>query len=202
MSPRPGASALKIGSRALHGLGRPADHETIAALQTPNAAAGADIEVINSARGQFLRAANVVDVIGISAVDDAVVSLKSRCEFLHAALHSRGRNHEPGGARRSQPGDELFHRSRADRALLYQCLHILGVAIVDDAFVIVAEQAQNHVRAHPAESDHSYLHVCILLKTKLPTLAAFAVLWRSASEKFRSKICFPFVTELVQIGER
>ena len=60
-SPRPGASVLKIGSRCFDHAVRPADHLAIAALQAPHAAAGADVDILNSLgrqvpwRGEYRR---------------------------------------------------------------------------------------------------------------------------------------------------
>ena len=49
-----------------------ADHLAEAALEPPDAAARAGIHVVNAVRGQYLRAANVVDVVRVAAVDDDV----------------------------------------------------------------------------------------------------------------------------------
>ena len=53
-------------------LGVAADHLAVAALEAPHAARDPDIEVAQSARGEFLRAADVVDVVAVAAVDEAV----------------------------------------------------------------------------------------------------------------------------------
>src|SRR5262245_22864965 len=53
----------------------PADHHAIAALQAPYTAAGPDIDVVDSSRCQFPGPADVVDVIGIAAIDQDVVGL-------------------------------------------------------------------------------------------------------------------------------
>ena len=58
--------------------GLAADHQAVAALQAPDAAAGADIGVVNAARLQLLGAANVVDVIRVAAIDDDVALLHAR----------------------------------------------------------------------------------------------------------------------------
>ena len=54
-----------------------ADHLAEAALQSPDASAGADIDIVQTLSGQFLSAANVVDVVGVAAVDDDVARLRS-----------------------------------------------------------------------------------------------------------------------------
>ena len=48
MSPRPGARVLKIGSSLLHDFLGAANHHAVAALQAPDAAAGADVDVVNA----------------------------------------------------------------------------------------------------------------------------------------------------------
>ena len=45
------------------------------------------------------------------------------------------------------------------RAVCGQLRDRLAVAIVDDAGVAVALQPAHHVRAHPAKTDHSELHL-------------------------------------------
>src|SRR5579872_3700065 len=53
-----------------------ADHEAIAALQPPDAAAGADIDVMDASFLQRFGAADIVLVEAIAAVDDDVVRLQ------------------------------------------------------------------------------------------------------------------------------
>ena len=72
----PGASVAKIGSRRLHDLRLAADHHAVAALQAPDAAAGADVDVVDALRREFLGAADVVDVVGVAAVDEDVARLE------------------------------------------------------------------------------------------------------------------------------
>ena len=43
-------------------------------------------------------------------------------------------------------------------AFLGQGLHVVRVAVVNDALVVVFHQAARHVCTHPAETDHSDLH--------------------------------------------
>src|SRR5438552_28110 len=49
-----------------------ADHLAVAALQAPDAAAGADIDIMQALRLQLGGAADVVDVVRVAAVDDDV----------------------------------------------------------------------------------------------------------------------------------
>ena len=44
------------------------------------------------------------------------------------------------------------------RALSRQLRNGISVDVVDDAFVTIAHEASDDVRAHPTESDHSEIH--------------------------------------------
>ena len=69
-----------------------------------------------------------------------------------------GRDHQPDGARLRQLLDELGQRGRADGFLLHQLGDRLRGHVVHDAFVPAPHEPAHHVRAHPAEADHSQLH--------------------------------------------
>jgi hypothetical protein len=94
-----------------------ADHLAIAALEAPDAAAGADVDVMNALGGEFLGAANVVDVIGIAAVDHDVAGFELRGEVLQGGIHNAGGNHQPDGARLREFLYEVVERRRTRGAL-------------------------------------------------------------------------------------
>ena len=100
-------------------VGLAADHLAEAALQSPDAAAGAGIDVVDAPWPQRLGAADVVDVVGVAAVDDDVARLE------------RGRRGPPGSVSTTAAGTiiqatrgllefglEVIERGGADRALL------------------------------------------------------------------------------------
>src|SRR5438034_10969759 len=60
---------LEDGIEAFHHGRFSTDHLAISALESPDAAAGAHVTVMNAFCGELSRAANIVDVIGISAVN-------------------------------------------------------------------------------------------------------------------------------------
>ena len=72
MLPIPGARVAKIGFELLNYVPFSADHHAVTTFQSPDAAACAHVDIMNSFRGQFLRATNVIDVVRIAAVDDRV----------------------------------------------------------------------------------------------------------------------------------
>ncbi len=53
-----------------------ANHQAVAAFDAPDAAAGADIEVVDTAGLQVTRAPNIVDVVRIPAVDHNITRLQ------------------------------------------------------------------------------------------------------------------------------
>ena len=66
----------------IDGLLVAADHQAIAALQAPDAAAGAAVDVVDALGLQRLGPPDVVLVEGVAAVDDAVARLQQRAELL------------------------------------------------------------------------------------------------------------------------
>src|ERR1700682_4431478 len=69
---------LEDGVEALYNFIFSADHLAIAAFQAPNAAAGSHVNVVQAFGREFFCAANVVNVIGIAAVDHDIAGLKLR----------------------------------------------------------------------------------------------------------------------------
>ena len=55
-----------------------ADHHAITAFQTPDAAAGAHIHIMNFFRRQFPARADVIDIVGIAAVNEDVAGGQQR----------------------------------------------------------------------------------------------------------------------------
>ena len=72
MSPIPGAMRLEDGIEMLDCVLGAADHHAVAAFETPNAAAGSYIDIMDSFGGELFGAANVVNVVGVAAVDEDV----------------------------------------------------------------------------------------------------------------------------------
>ena len=64
--------------------------------------------------GELLGAADVVDVIGIAAVDEDVARFEKRQQIGDRLVDHGGRNHQPDGARLFEFFDEIRERSCAD----------------------------------------------------------------------------------------
>ena len=96
-------------------LVRAADHHAVAALQTPHAAAGAHIHVVDSLRREFLGAADIVDIVGVAAVDEDVSRLEIGHEVSDGFVHDCRRDHQPDCPRLVELLHEVLQRGRALR---------------------------------------------------------------------------------------
>ncbi len=147
-----------------------ADHQAEAALEAPDAAARADVDVVDAFLLELLRVANVVVVVGVAAVDDRVAGLEHLGQRLDRLVGDlAGGNHHPGRARLLELGGEVRKRLGPDRAVCGERLHRVGADVVADAVVPVADQPPNHAGAHPAEPDHSELHGRVCGHDSLPS---------------------------------
>jgi hypothetical protein len=91
----------------LHRVGLAADHHAVAAIEAPDAAARADVDIVDALGFQFLRAPDVVDAIGIAAVDQDVAGLEMGQQVGDALVDHARRHHQPDRARLLQRFDEL-----------------------------------------------------------------------------------------------
>jgi hypothetical protein len=145
--PRPGASACNT-----------ADHQAVAAIETPHAAGGADVEIVNALGGELLRSRDRILVMRVAAVDDDVAARHQRPQRRDHIVNHRGGHHQPDGARRLQLLDETLEGCGVDRAFALERAAGFGAAVVDDGGMPGADEALDHVGAHPAEADHADLH--------------------------------------------
>src|SRR5438128_649651 len=63
-----------------------ANHLTISSVESPNAAAGANVTIVNAFCREFLGAANVVNVIGIAAINHDVVFFEFGDEIVQRGV--------------------------------------------------------------------------------------------------------------------
>ena len=113
-----------------------ADHHAVAALQTPDATARADVDVVDSLGGEFLRAPDVVHVVGVAAVDEDVAASRDTAEQSAMVLSTTA----AGTISQTARGFASFftrscQRGRPGRLLLDQLFHRLGRPVEDDAVV-------------------------------------------------------------------
>src|SRR5262249_38794377 len=157
-----GSKLREDGIEMLHDRRFAADHEAISALASPDAPAGPDVDIVDALPAKLLRTADVVDVIGVAAVDEDVAGRELGDELGDGRVHGRGWDHQPDGAWSLQPFHDIRGRRGADRFGPRELFDRLRRPVVHHALMAAGEQAMDHVRAHTAESDHSELHSWLL----------------------------------------
>src|SRR5437870_13909940 len=70
-----------------------ADHHAVTSLQSPNATIRSDVHVVDSFRREFLGTPDIVNIIGIPAVDQNVLCFKMGQEIRDSFVHDRSGNH-------------------------------------------------------------------------------------------------------------
>ena len=138
------------------------DHHAVAALQTPDSTARSHVDVVNPLRCQFLGPTDIINVVGISSVDEDVVRPKMRQKVGNALIHHGRRDHQPDRPRLLQPLHEIRQRVRSGRLFLNQIFDHLRRSIEDDARVSALHQAPSHICSHPSKTNHSELHRSLL----------------------------------------
>ena len=143
----------------LHHLGRSADHEAVAALRAPDAAAGAHVAVLDALFSQLFGAANVVNVIRVSAVDQDVALAQQLLEGLNLLVHHARRNHQPHRLRRLELVHKVLERGALGRAKLgFDVGHRFRAHIEHHAAVTRLLEALDHIASHSSQSNQSNLH--------------------------------------------
>src|SRR5260370_42173467 len=106
------------------------DHVAEAQLESPDATAGAGIDVVNPLRRERFGSPDVVDVIRIAAVNDDVVALEPARQVRDGLLDDRRRHHHPRNARQLELGGKIVERRRTHSALLREFLYRGGADVV------------------------------------------------------------------------
>ena len=104
-----------------------ADHHAVAALQAPYAAACAHVHVVDPFGCQFLGAPDVVDVVGIAAVDEDVARIEVRQQVGDGLVHHcrRAPSARPPAASRASSRDPASDAA-PHGVLVDQFIHRLG----------------------------------------------------------------------------
>src|SRR5271163_3538566 len=89
------------------------NHLAEAAIEAPYAAAGAGVDIVDALFAQGLRPANIIDVVGIAAINDDVAALEVLGEIANSGFNHGSRNHHPGDTRVAQLGGEIAERGCA-----------------------------------------------------------------------------------------
>src|SRR5262245_44798965 len=101
-------------AETLHWIRFAADHHAIAALQPPDATARADVDIADPLGHQLLGSADVVDVVGIAAVNENVTALKVWQQIGNGPVDHARWHHQPDGAGLRELLCELRQRRGTD----------------------------------------------------------------------------------------
>src|SRR5665213_329002 len=145
----------------LHDVALAADHETEPAIEAPDAAARAGVHIVNALGFERGRAADVIHVMRVAAVDQNVAGLQMLHERVDGGVDDSGWHHHPDRARLRQRAGKRVDGCRAGRAIFRQRGDGAAVHVVRDAGVTTAHQSPHHVRAHAPETDHADLHFAL-----------------------------------------
>src|SRR5215472_14596434 len=91
----PGSESRENRIEMLDDIILPADHHAVATFETPHAATGTHVHVVNLLGREVLCALYVVDVVGVSAVDEDVACLEVWQQIRNRLIDRCRRNHEP-----------------------------------------------------------------------------------------------------------
>jgi hypothetical protein len=80
---------------------------------------------MNLLRREFRRAPNVVDIIGITAIDKDVAGFQQVCQIGDGFIHDCCGNHQPDRSRLRELADEVSQRDGSYRFLKNQLLYRL-----------------------------------------------------------------------------
>ena len=133
-----------------------ADHHAVSALESPYAAAGSHINVVNAFALQFIRPAHIIFEVGVAAVDDGVSRLHVAASFCTVA--SVG---PPAGTmiQTARGGVSLAIRSSSEAEPVApspaRLLYRVRAEVGNHELMSAAHQSPRHIRAHAAETYHS-----------------------------------------------
>src|SRR5271157_1599928 len=137
----------------LHDSFLTANHQAVAALETPNAAARSNIYVVNAFRFKFRSAPDIIMVVGIAAVDDNVTGSKEWDYGSQRCIHRGCWHHQPDSAGCRKLTDEVSQRRCpfCDGSFFQKRLHGFRVAGITDNSMTCTNQPLRHEGAHAAE---------------------------------------------------
>ena len=106
-----GREDRKNGVKAMDRIRRTANHQTITPLQPPDTPGSAAINVMDLFCGKLPRAADVILVERIAAINDDVIGFQHVAKALNCILgYLSSRQHDPDGARRRQRVYQFLQR--------------------------------------------------------------------------------------------
>jgi hypothetical protein len=107
---------------------------------------------------KFLGTPDVVDVVGVAAIDENIASLERGQDIRDGLVDDRRRHHQPYRSRLLEFFHQIRQRGSSHRIFLYQFFDCSRRHIEDHAIVPISDEPAHHIGAHPAQADHSELH--------------------------------------------
>jgi len=139
-----------------------ADHHAIAALQPPDAAGRAHIQIGDAVTMQLMGAADIVFEKAIAAIDDAVALVHQLAQCGDGLFGDpAGGQHDPDRTWRLQLLNQVFERSGAFRlsfGSVLQRLHGPCIGIEANHHVTGPHHPPADIGPHAAQSDNPQLH--------------------------------------------
>jgi len=132
-----------------------ADHQAIAAFQTPNATTGTDIDVVELFGSEVFGAGDVVLVAGVATVDQDIAGGHAAGQILDHGIHHRRRHHHPYRSRRGEFGNEVIHVGSANSTFVCELFNNGCVLIEHNTLMSVFHQTTHHIGAHTAQTQHT-----------------------------------------------
>jgi hypothetical protein len=100
-----------------------ANHHAIAAFESPDSAARSHVHVMDALGLEFLGPPDVIDVVGIAAVDEYVSRLEGRQNVGDGLIHGGRRDHQPQRPGLLKLGHKILKRGASRRLLLHQIVY-------------------------------------------------------------------------------
>src|SRR5579864_1347942 len=148
--------------KPLDDLGLASNHHAVSSLQPPHSSAGSDIHIVDLLRGELLCAAEIINIIGVAAVDKHVAGFEMRGKIGDSVIDNCRGDHQPDRSRSLKFLDCISKRRRPNRLFLNQFVHWLWGSVIHNAAVPLANESPGHVASHPSKTDHADFHRYLL----------------------------------------
>jgi hypothetical protein len=112
---------------------------------------------MNAFGGDVFGATDIVDIIGISAIDNGIARFEKWKQFVDCGVDGGCRNHEPDRTGRFKLGYEIGQGCGPYGAFVNQGVDGGLGTVKNSRFMSIAQKAKDHIGTHAAEADHAEL---------------------------------------------
>jgi hypothetical protein len=85
------------GVKALGNFGLAADHEAVAAFESPDATTSTNVHVVDAVRLKCFSTTDIVVIVGVAAIDDDIIGREKWDEGFQVGIYGGNGYHEPDG---------------------------------------------------------------------------------------------------------